>query len=169
MSDTNLWKCGGADLVESMKSTLLWLVLCSKGVTVSIIKQVLNLVIPLTVSGREYQGGGVRQRVPSKHCHCQVSLCCVRLGVTSEHCHCQVSGMAAINQSLPLLQRSHWDEWRLGGPSFMQIAADRAWVGRYPVLDTITQTYHCFWQYYSDISLFLTILLRHITVLHNIT
>ena len=200
-----------SDLIESMKSTLLVYVLCSKGVTVRIIKQVLNLVITLTISRGENQGGGVRQGVTSKHCHCQVLLCAVRLGgdlktlslsgvtvwsqagsklwtlsllgvrlgmtsrychfqvtlrgvrmgMTSKYCHCKVSGMAANTKSLLLLQRSHWDEWRLWGPSFMQIAEDRAWVGSGQI--------HSLGQYYSDISLSLTILLRHITVFHNIT
>ena len=51
----------------------------------------------------------------------------------------------------------------------MQIAADRAWVGRHPVLDNIARTDHCFGQYYSDTKLFWTRLLRHMTVLGNIT
>ena len=68
------------DLIESMKSTLLVFVLCSKGVTVRIIKQVLNLVTTLTISRGENQGDGVRLGVTSKHCQCQVSLCGVRQG-----------------------------------------------------------------------------------------
>ena len=67
------------DLIECMKSTLLVFVLCSKGVTVRIIKQVLNLVT-LTISRGENQGDGVRLGVTSKHYHCQVSLCGVRQG-----------------------------------------------------------------------------------------
>ena len=65
-----------ADLIES---TLLGLILCSKEVTVRIIKQVLNLVT-LTISRGENQGDGVRLGVTSKHYHCQVSLCGVRQG-----------------------------------------------------------------------------------------
>ena len=66
------------DLIECMMSTLLVFVLCSKGVTVRIIKQVLNLVTTLTISRGENQGDGVRLGVTSKHCQCQVSLCGVR-------------------------------------------------------------------------------------------
>ena len=90
-----------------MKSTLLVFVLCSQGVTVRIIKQVLNLVTTITISRGENQGDGVRLGVTSEHCQGQVSLFGVRLGVTSKHFYSQVSGMAAFTQSLPLLQRSH--------------------------------------------------------------